>query len=375
MYVGVTLMAQNYDEYLRPDLGPKPHTGSAAFFQEELKSGELAVELGFRRIWVVEHHATAHGESPNPLQQLTYFAGRTKADLGTSVVVLPWNDPVRVAEQIALLDNMMGPDRNLTIGVGRGSAKIEFDLFDVELGDSNDLFKENWAIVQRLLTEENVTYHGKWRSFDNLTVLPRPATPDLLDRTVYSWGSRTSMDYAASAGFLPLFVAQSNVQKQADDMVAYNEIRAAHGLQPVKPVVHLNVFVDDDGDRAREMGRTYLRNFYSATLDHYQRLEPKHFEAAGNYAETAEIAARNAARDRDELLDEMASIQPCGTPEEVLADLRRRADLLDPSEFGFCLKFGGMPYDEAERNIRAVAELLPEIESWTSVSEEAVPVA
>jgi alkanesulfonate monooxygenase SsuD/methylene tetrahydromethanopterin reductase-like flavin-dependent oxidoreductase (luciferase family) len=364
MKTGITLMSQNFDEYQRPTLGPVPHAASSQFFRDEIAAGLLAARLGFSWIWIVEHHGTAHGESPAPLQQLTYFAGATDADLGTSVVVLPWNDPVRVAEQIAILDNLVGDGRDFTVGVGRGSAQVEFELFDVELGESNARFQENWEIVKRLLTEENVTYKGRWRSVENLTVLPRPQSTDIIQRTVYSWGSRTSLEFAAASGFLPLFVAQANVQKQVDDMAAYNAIRGEHSLDPIKPVVHLNVFVDKDAARAQEVGRQYLRNFYSATLDHYQRLEPEHFAKAGNYAETAEIAARSAARDRDDLLNDMAAIQPCGTPEQVLEEIRSRAEALDPSEFGLCLRFGGMPWEETERNIRAVAELLPAIESW-----------
>jgi alkanesulfonate monooxygenase SsuD/methylene tetrahydromethanopterin reductase-like flavin-dependent oxidoreductase (luciferase family) len=365
MKAGIVLMGQNFHEYVRPDREQVPHTGSADFFREELQTGELAASLGFERIWVVEHHGSAHGESPQPLQQLAYFAGRTDVDLASSVVVLPWNDPVRVAEQIAVLDSMVGPDREFLVGVGRGSAKIEFDLFGLELGESNEMFKEYWEIIKLLLTEENVTYKGRFRSFENLTVLPRPRSKDLVEKTVYSWGSRTSLEYAAGAAFNPLFVAQGDAAKQTKDMADFNAIRIENGLDPVKPVMHLNLFVDQDPVRAQEVGRQYLKNFYSATLDHYQRLEPKVFQAAGNYAETAAIAERNSKRDREELLEDMANIQPVGTPEQVLEQVRARFETVNPKEFGFCLRFGGMDWAETERNVRAVAEILPTIKSWT----------
>ncbi|MGW5565817.1 LLM class flavin-dependent oxidoreductase [Streptomyces tendae] len=364
MKAGIVLMGQNFHEYAAPDREQVPHTHSSDFFRDELRAGELAASLGFSRIWVVEHHGTAHGESPQPLQQLAYFAGRTDVDLASSVVVLPWNDPVRVAEQIAVLDNMVGPGREFTIGVGRGSAKSEFDLFGLELAESNAMFREYWEIIKLLLTQENVTYRGRWRSFENLTVLPRPRSTDLIEKTVYSWGSRSSLEFAAGSGFLPLFVAQGDAAKQSQDMADFNSIRHGNGLAPVRPAMHLNLFVDTDPVRAEELGREYLRNFYSATLDHYQRLDPTHFAAAGNYDETAAIAARNARRDRDELLDEMCRIQPCGTPDQVLEQIRARAETVHPSEFGFCLRFGGMTWEETERNIRTAAELLPTIKSW-----------
>ncbi len=163
-------------------------------------------------------------------------------------------------------------------------------------------------------------------------------------------------------------MAQGDAAKQTKDMADFNAIRIGDGLDPVKPVMHLNLFVDLDPVRAREVGRQYLKNFYSATLDHYQRLEPEVFQAAGNYAETATIAERNSRRDREELLEDMASIQPVGTPDQVLEQVRARFETVDPAEFGFCLRFGGMDWAETERNVRAVAEILPTIKSWTPVT-------
>jgi alkanesulfonate monooxygenase SsuD/methylene tetrahydromethanopterin reductase-like flavin-dependent oxidoreductase (luciferase family) len=369
MKVGAILMSQNSDEYLRPDLGVAPHPGSSQFFREEFRTGELATSLGFDSIWNVEHHFTAHGETPAPLQQLTYFAGRGGVDVGTAVVVLPWNDPVRVAEQISVLDNLMPDGHRLTVGFGRGSAQPEFDGFQVPLRESNERFAENWEIIRRLLTEEDVSYEGRWRSFEHITVLPRPRHADLMDEVLYSWGSHSSMEFAASAGFVPLFVARSGAEQQKNDMVEFNEIRAKDGRPPVQPTIALNLFVDDDPVRAEEEGRRYLENFYATTLDHYQRLDAEHFKEAGNYAETAKVAEQMASRDRDELLTELAGIQICGTPAEALEELEVWRQAMDPSRLVFSMRFGGMPYDVAERNIRKIAELLPELHSWPGALE------
>jgi alkanesulfonate monooxygenase SsuD/methylene tetrahydromethanopterin reductase-like flavin-dependent oxidoreductase (luciferase family) len=366
MKVGAILMSQNSAEFTAAGgVEHGTHDASSQFFRDEIQSGVLAVSLGFDGIWNVEHHFTAHGETPAPLQQLTYFAGRTPgADLGTCVVVLPWNDPVRVAEQIAILDNLMSPGTELTIGLGRGSAQREFAGFDVPLGESSERFRENWEIVRLLLTQENVSYQGKWRHFTNLTTLPRPRSSDIVDRFHYSWASMTSMKFAAEEGFAPLFVAKGSAEANATDMVRFNEIRAELGWEPVRPIVSLNVFVDENADRAQEEGRKYLRAFYSNTLDHYQRLEPDHFKKAGNYAETARIAEEMASRDRDELLEELCSLQIVGTPDEVLEQLRRWREAMTPAQFLFSMRFGGMPYAETVRNMTAISGLLPEIHSW-----------
>src|SRR5436853_7855308 len=77
----------------------------ASVVGEHLALGDLAEPLGFDSLFALEHHFTGYAMSPAPLQLLAYYAGRTiKIMLGTAVIVLPWHDPIRVAEGIALLD-------------------------------------------------------------------------------------------------------------------------------------------------------------------------------------------------------------------------------------------------------------------------------
>src|SRR5579859_170276 len=97
----------------------------ASVVGEHLAMGDLAEPLGFDSLFALEHHFTGYSMSPAPLQLLSYYAGRTKRiTLGTCVIVLPWHDPIRVAEQIALLDVISG-GRTL-MGFGRGAATIEY---------------------------------------------------------------------------------------------------------------------------------------------------------------------------------------------------------------------------------------------------------
>jgi alkanesulfonate monooxygenase SsuD/methylene tetrahydromethanopterin reductase-like flavin-dependent oxidoreductase (luciferase family) len=93
-----------------------------AVINEHLQLGDLAEPLGFDSLFALEHHFTGYAMSPSPLQLLSYFAGRTKRiHLGTSVIVIPWHDPIRVAEQIALLDVLCGG--RCLFGFGRGAAR------------------------------------------------------------------------------------------------------------------------------------------------------------------------------------------------------------------------------------------------------------
>src|SRR5690348_7754641 len=116
MHVGMALALQN--------LGRE--VSDAQVWAEELRLAEQAEPLGFQSVWAAEHHFTDYTLCPDPLQLLTWLAGRTRdIELGTMVVVLPWHDPVRVAESVAVLDLLSGG--RLVLGIGRGLGRIEFE--------------------------------------------------------------------------------------------------------------------------------------------------------------------------------------------------------------------------------------------------------
>jgi alkanesulfonate monooxygenase SsuD/methylene tetrahydromethanopterin reductase-like flavin-dependent oxidoreductase (luciferase family) len=99
--------------FQNPDRGRPDHE----VWRDDLKLADMAEPLGFDSIWTVEHHFTDYMLAPNPMQFLTYMAGRTKSvQLGSMVVVLPWHDPMWQAEQIAMLDTIS--EGRLILGSG-----------------------------------------------------------------------------------------------------------------------------------------------------------------------------------------------------------------------------------------------------------------
>ena len=105
MQIGMAAICQN----------PAQKISDYEVYKNEMRLADLAEPLGFDSIWSVEHHFTDYTMVPDVLQFLTYMAGRTKTvKLGTMVVVLPWHDPMRAAEEIAMLDDMS--DGRLILG-------------------------------------------------------------------------------------------------------------------------------------------------------------------------------------------------------------------------------------------------------------------
>src|SRR5579863_3105129 len=146
MKVGMTLQLTSF--------GGKPDRET---YQDELHLMEMSEDLGFDSVWALDHHFTGYVMSPDPTQLLSYVAGRTKrVQLGTAVIVLPWHDPVAVAEKIALLDVVSGG--RTIFGFGRGAASIEYAGFRIPQEESRDRFVECAMIIRRALTQETFSF-------------------------------------------------------------------------------------------------------------------------------------------------------------------------------------------------------------------------
>jgi alkanesulfonate monooxygenase SsuD/methylene tetrahydromethanopterin reductase-like flavin-dependent oxidoreductase (luciferase family) len=126
-------------------------------YQEELRLADMAEPAGMDSVWALEHHCTGYSMVPNPVQMLSYIAGRTRRiQLGTAVIVLPWHDPLRVAEEIAMLDVLAGG--RTIFGFGRGAASVEYNSFRVPMEEARARFAEQ---VLRLDHQSGVgRYHG-----------------------------------------------------------------------------------------------------------------------------------------------------------------------------------------------------------------------
>ena len=149
-------------------------------YRNELRLGDLAEPLGFDSLWGVEHHFTDYTMCPDVLQYLTYFAGRTeRIQLGSMVVVLPWHNPLRVAEQVVVLDHLS--NGRFILGVGRGLGRVEFEGFGVAQEDSRAIFVESAEMLLSGLEKGFVEYDGPLREAGAtrapaaaVQVVPRP---------------------------------------------------------------------------------------------------------------------------------------------------------------------------------------------------------
>ncbi|MBI4255431.1 MAG: LLM class flavin-dependent oxidoreductase, partial [Candidatus Rokubacteria bacterium] len=136
---------------------------SGQFFGELLEQAEAAEQLGFDSFWVAEHHFHEYGAIPSPAVWLAAAAQRTRRiRLGSAVVVLPFRNPLQVAEDYAMVDVLSGGRLNL--GVGSGYLRHEFEGFGVRVEDKRERFDEALDVVLRAWTGERFSYDGRFHT-------------------------------------------------------------------------------------------------------------------------------------------------------------------------------------------------------------------
>ena len=142
-------------------------------FREQLETLRVAEDLGFDYIWAPEHHFTEYGFCASPMLMLAAMATVTKrVRLASGVVVLPFNDPVRIAEEGAMLDLMS--EGRLDLGVGRGFQPVEFRGFGVDQAQSSEVFDEALQIIEVAWTRDTVAFKGKHFNIEEHAVRPKP---------------------------------------------------------------------------------------------------------------------------------------------------------------------------------------------------------
>ena len=141
--------------------------------REQLDCMRAAEDMGFDSIWAPEHHSTEYGFSASPMVTLAAVASVTKRiRLGSGVMVLPFNDPIRVAEEAAMVDLMS--DGRLDLGVGRGFQPVEYQGFTVDQSRSRDIFDEALDVIVRAWTEDPISFKGAHFDIPEQSVRPKP---------------------------------------------------------------------------------------------------------------------------------------------------------------------------------------------------------
>jgi alkanesulfonate monooxygenase SsuD/methylene tetrahydromethanopterin reductase-like flavin-dependent oxidoreductase (luciferase family) len=229
---------------------------SAEGFRDFIEYNVEGEALGCHGTFVVEHHFTGFGQVSATLNLLTWLGARTTTlRLGTAVTVLPWHNPVLLAEQAATLDLLSGG--RLDFGIGKGYRYNEFVGFDVPFADADARFEESVALLLKCWTsEERFSHRGKYWSFNDIIVEPPPARKP----HPVMWmgaGSDRSIRDVARRGFNLLLGQYGSPEDVAHGIAVFKEAVEADGrvYDPMMVGITRAFFVtenDQERDKALE---------------------------------------------------------------------------------------------------------------------------
>jgi alkanesulfonate monooxygenase SsuD/methylene tetrahydromethanopterin reductase-like flavin-dependent oxidoreductase (luciferase family) len=216
-------------------------------FSEVLHLASLCDELGFTHVREVEHYFEPYGGySPNPIVLLAAAAGVTReARLVTGAVLPAFNNPLKLAGEIGMLDAICGG--RLDVGFARAFLPHEFAHFGVSLDESRARFVEGVEQVRLLLEREGVSHAGQFHSFKNVTSLPRPTQKPRPPFWVAALGTPQSFEEAGRNGY-NLMAIPLDAKRMHEVLGIYREAWRSAG-HPGKGVVMNSFFMCCATDR------------------------------------------------------------------------------------------------------------------------------
>jgi alkanesulfonate monooxygenase SsuD/methylene tetrahydromethanopterin reductase-like flavin-dependent oxidoreductase (luciferase family) len=385
MKVNLGTGAQNshdWERVLSGDFSTAPETPDWQCVEAAMALGDLAEPLGFDGIWFPEHCGTPYGMTPNPIQALTYFAGRTeRVSLGTFVAVAPWWNPVRLAHQIAYLD-ILSKGRYTTIGLGRGVSKSEFDAVGVPREESRERFNETLDVLKLAFSGERFCYDGEIFSFPEMSLRPAPISDDLFSRIFSSSSTPESLEILSRRGMVPLFVGNKPIWDAGAEVQKVNTFRAEEGLAPCQPKNVMFMYCTPDAADAAKTEEWIWTANRDVTV-HYGFADASNFKGVKGYEAYAAREASATAVLADAVTGDPKAGKPktpgyhasnllIGTPEEIYHRIKAAQEACSFCELTIVPQFGTMPYAEAMESIKLFAkEVLPAVHEMAAPLHEA----
>ncbi|MGW0659991.1 LLM class flavin-dependent oxidoreductase [Streptodolium elevatio] len=280
-------------------------------YRETFELARIAEESGFSTVTIGHHHFMP-GNLPDPLTFLATVAARTDTlRVGTGIFQLPVHNPVRVAEQVALIDQISGG--RVSLGVGMGWWPLEYQVQGSEFRQRGARMEEALKILRHVWTTENQGYEGRFWSFPELTVHPRPVQdphPPLWVAGV----ADAAVDRAARLGDAWLCGPVQSLAKAQSCLDVYRASCAEHGTRP-DWILRRYAWLGTD---RKQVARDVLPHYVGGLMEHWR-------ESAEDDIEKALFARLDAGEDVSP--EEIAADRLLwGAPDDVVAQVQAYAD-------------------------------------------------
>lgn len=329
-------------------------------YTHEIDLAVKAEEIGFDSVWSVEHHFDSYAMCPSNFQVMAFIGARTKTiKLGLGAVILPWNDPLRVAEYAAMLDTMTGG--RVLLGFGRGLAKCEYDGFRQDMAESRERFDEASRFVVDALETGFAEFDGVYYKQPRVEIRPRP--PRSFKGRLYGVAmSPDSVIPVADIGATMMMFVQGPIENSLPAIEAHRQhFFNKFGYMPDPLGMTDFTYCHEDAAEAERMVREHLSAYFLSVMRHYEMMGSD-FEGVKGYESYNAAAAMMRSMGKEAVLEAYIQSQNWGTPDQILEKFRKRMEITGGYQQRFCCSFGGMPYDKVETSMRLLGrEVLPQM--------------
>lgn len=326
----------------------------ATLYREALSDAALVHKLGvYDAAWLVEHHFSDYYPQPNPLMLLSHVAALCPGlGLGTSVMVLPWYNPIRFAEDVAMLQTLATGE--LHIGLGRGTAKSEYDAFSMNMESARDRFVEGWRFARKALEGEPFTFSGTYVDIGKPRVL-RPRLSGRRPNFYGAIGSPASAEVMADLELPPLCLSNFPDHVLQKILTRWDARARERGRSTdVTRALSIKCFVADTDEEARRVALKYLPDFFRLQVEHYET-DSNPWEGVSGYEQFSRMFANLKHMCDPANLGPFIEQNLIGSPETVARRLRE----LEAVGFNYFVITGatyGVPRAVRQETIRRFAD-------------------
>jgi natural product biosynthesis luciferase-like monooxygenase protein len=307
-----------------------------------------AEELGFDSIWIGEHHFCRY-ICPAPQIIAAAIAQRTKRmRIGTAIALLPHHDPIRLAEDYALVDLLSGG--RLDFGVGRGFIKATYDGFNQSMDESRGRFDESLDIIEGAWRQTAFSYHGKFYTANNVTILPRPLQQPA--PPVYMAAAVTPESFIAAGKkghsiMLAPFAQSRGALKENVQLYKETLKQSGHSSKDLDIVGGYHSFVDETPELARRKWEShYMRYMHFVGM----LITPE------EYGSQYESWRRSGRALKEVTFDQMYPDQVlCGDPSQCVDRVALLRDQFDVTHFWVYMDLGGLEQRELRQSMERFA--------------------
>ncbi|HWD55824.1 MAG TPA: LLM class flavin-dependent oxidoreductase [Acidimicrobiales bacterium] len=353
--------------------GQPPGMSEGWAFDEAVAHAHAAENLGYRDVWVLEHHFTPFGLCGDALTLAAYLLGATSTiDVGTAVTVVPLDHPIRLAERVAMIDHLSGG--RLLFGIGRGDFPREFEALGRDVSESHLMIREGWEALKGLWAGP-YSNDGRFWPFGQVNTLPKPLSIPY-PKAYAAASSPSSVEWAARNGLplLLLYYLEDEVKRSIVDLHA--DVTRECGGDPslTEHALSCVAHVADTTEQAQEdvLARYlwWIKAGGDAIYELPDRPERREINYGFHYARRDEAILRGA-RDIDVYnVERLFALNPIGSVDLCVDRIVSKAELLGVNHI-IC-GFEGVSERSGviESMARFMSEVVPAVEQRQLVGGE-----